>query len=192
MDKYIQDQLKTGPRKQPNTENFLAIAWYTIRSNSSWLVTQYDSDQVLIWQIISTLRLIYETVADINYLVKLDNAEQKAGEILTAYQSLQSEKDVLKIFQSSDVRKKLNMGGTTEGRIIQEFGETDAGFYTMLCQFSHFNFYGASYAHEYEDPQTDPLRQLSIENIPDMLDRTIKAFSKVELFKDITDLRESS
>lgn len=186
LDKYIVAQLKTGPGESRNLENILAMAWYTVRSNTAWLVTQYNKDNVLIWQIVSTVRLLYETVADISYLVKLSDAETIAEGIIDAYNTICPSGSPLSKLQDKNFRQKINIGLTTEKRIQEEYGLTDM-LYTICCQFTHYSFFGAKIAYTLEDPKTDFTRQLAINCLPDLLHRCSVSFARVELFKSIQD-----
>ncbi len=72
--------------------------WYTVRTNVAWSITQYDSKEVFIWQIAATARLLYETVAVLGYITRVENPAGVAADALTAYQEAKAASEVYNMF----------------------------------------------------------------------------------------------
>lgn len=190
LDKYINQQLRTGPGKTPNLENLLAMAWYTVRANTAWLATRYNDAHELTWQIVSTLRLIYKAVADVNYLAEQSNVEDIAEKIISSYMLMKTPEDIISKLQDKEFRQKVNIGSTIEKRIQKEYGPDEGGMYAICCHFTHYNFFGARLAYDFEDPKKDYTRHLALGSLPDLLYRCAEAFSRVGLFSEIQNVTQ--
>lgn len=150
VDQYLSEN--TREATDSRLETFVMACWRCFFENTQWLLLFYNNEILVpYWQIAFTLRLLMETVSDLDFV--LENRE-KADIALREYENSGMLSDYDFIVEQNEKHKSgallnCDIGNGdrdkkigNRARIKKALGPGYASLYSVLCNFSHCNYCG--------------------------------------------------